>query len=189
MQGKLNRGIIDCPAFLFAPTIKCRIVELSGGVRRDMNFPLAIPHPPQPLARVFPCFSRFFPRFPSYRCSVFELRDVAFIFSERIASEIRGDTGKIVDKLLTRYRTRAGFDGRSKIIGKQARDRLSRGKIVENGFFRAAERTLLFYTTQWKIFTRFVLVNPAFVVIRGARACFLRHATAILGCPKSISKI
>lgn len=36
----------------------------------------------------------------------------------RIAGEIRGDTGKIVDKLLTIYTARSRFDGRSKIIGK-----------------------------------------------------------------------
>ena len=39
----------------------------------------------------------------------------------RIVGEIRGDTGKIVDKLLTRYTgEHSRFNGRSKIIGKHA---------------------------------------------------------------------
>ena len=39
----------------------------------------------------------------------------------RIVGEIRGDTGKIVDKLLTRHTAaHSRFNGRSKIIGKHA---------------------------------------------------------------------
>lgn len=41
----------------------------------------------------------------------------------RIVGEIRGDTGKIVDKLLTRYARHRRFDGRSRIIGKHEAQR------------------------------------------------------------------
>lgn len=60
----------------------------------------------------------------------------------RIAGEIRGDTGKIVDKLLTIYTARSRFDGRSKIIGKHGvTASFKERKIVEYVFVHISSST------------------------------------------------
>lgn len=72
-----------------------------------------------------------------FRALFFSRRD-----NTRIAGEIRGDTGKIVDKLLTIYTARSRFNGRSKIIGKHGvTASFKERKIVEYVFVHVSSST------------------------------------------------